>query len=60
MGLITYLESNLRKHYEMANQTGVINYEEIKSIQLEIDSHRQKIAAGIKVSTRIQDNLANE
>ena len=60
MGLINYLEINLRKQYEIANQTGVTNFEEIKSIKQDIDSYRQHIALGIKVRSRVQDSLANE
>ena len=59
-GLIRYFEARLRKLYENANETGVNNYSELKLIKAEIDSHRQKLAAGVKVRSRIQDTLANE
>ena len=59
-GLINYLEIQLRKEYEIANHTGVTNFDEIKSITAEINLHREKIAIGIKIRSRVQDCLANE
>ena len=59
-GLINYLESKLRKLYETANEDGTNNYIEMQSIKSEIDSHRKKLAIGVKVRSRIQDTLANE
>ena len=59
-GVINYLEILLRKQYEIANETGIINYNEIKSIKLEIDSHRQNKAVGVKVRSRLQDHLSSE
>ena len=41
IGLINFLEYKLRKQYELANQTGVTNYQEIKSIKSHIDSYRE-------------------
>ena len=46
--------------YEISNETGTINYSEIRSIKLEIDSYRQQLATGVKVRSRVQDTMANE
>ena len=59
-GLINYLETKLRKQYEIANVTGTSNYNEIQSIKSQIESYRQKLAIGVKVRSRIQDTMANE
>ena len=59
-GLINYLEINLRHQYEIANNTGINNFDEIKLIKAEIDLHREKIAVGVKIRSRVQDCLANE
>ena len=59
-GLINYLETELRKQYEISNETGTINYSEIRSIKSELDSYRQQLATGVKVRSRVQDTMANE
>ena len=59
-GLIEYCETKLRKLYESANETGIINCEELRSIKSEIDTHRQKLVMGVKVRCRIQDKISNE
>ena len=56
----SFSEFQLRKQYEISNQAGITNYNEIRSIKVEIDSHRHKIAIGVKVRSRVQDSLSEE
>ena len=46
----------LRREYEKANSSGVIKFDEIKSITAEIDSHREKNAIGLKIRNRVPDS----
>ena len=59
-GLVTYLEAQLRKQYEIVYKTGITNYNEIQSIKMEIESHRQEKVVGVEIRSRVQDSLSNE
>ena len=54
------MERKLRKEYEITNETGPSNYNKIQLIKPEMNSLTKKIAAGVKVKSRIQGTLANE
>ena len=56
-GLLKYLENNLRALYDNANDNNIIDFDMINSIRNKIDSHRDKEIEGIRIRSRIQDNI---
>lgn len=59
-GLLEYLEFKLRKQYEIANTSGVINNFSIKSLKTSIDSVRDDMVKGVKIRSRLQDAIHGE
>ena len=59
-GTLNYLELKLRRQYEIANISGVINKDTIDSLKNRIDCIRDDMAKGVKIRTRLQDAICGE
>lgn len=60
LGLLNYLENNLRELYDNANVNNIIDYDMIHDIKNKIDLYREKEVEGIKVRSRLKDNIHGE
>ena len=58
--MLNYLELKLRKQYEQANVSGIINKDTIDSLKNKIDKIRYDMAKGVKIRTRLQDAICGE
>ena len=59
-GQLKYLERNLRNLYEIANNDNIVDYEKIQQLRNEIDHHRNTLAKGLRIRSRIQDAIHGE
>ena len=59
-GLIQYLEHKLNRVYDKCNKTGILEYTEIQTLKKRIDELKNNILDGVKIRSRIQDQIEGE
>ena len=59
-GTLEFLEFKLNRIYDKLNKTGEINYSEVKGIKDRISAIKAEILEGVKIRSRIQEQLEGE
>ena len=59
-GLLEYLERKLNRLYDKLNKTGQMDYQEVKRLKDRISSIKTDILEGVKVRSRIQEQVEGE
>ena len=59
-GLLQYLEFKLNRLYEKLNRSGQMNYSEVKELKDRINSIKTEILEGVKIRSRIQEQVEGE
>ena len=59
-GILQYLEVKLNRLYDKLNKTGVMNYSEVKEIKDRINSIKNEILEGVKIRSRLQEQIEGE
>ena len=59
-GFLDYLEFKLRRQYEIANTSGIINNFTINSLKSRIETVRNDMVKGVKIRSRLQDAVQGE
>ena len=59
-GVLQYLEFKLNRIYDKLNKTGQMNYSEVKEIKDRINSIKNDILEGVKMRSRLQEQIEGE
>ena len=59
-GMLEYLEHKLNRLYDRLNKTGQMNYQEVKRLKDRINSIKTEILEGVKIRSRIQEQIEGE
>ena len=59
-GMLEYLELKLNRLYDRLNKTGQMDYKEVKRIKDRINSIKTEILEGVKIRSRIQEQIEGE
>ena len=59
-GLIQYLEYSLNRKYNELNISGTLQYSEVKLLKERIDELKNEILEGVKVRSRIEEQVEGE
>ena len=59
-GLLNYMESRLKKLYEKVNVSGKLDYKELTEVKDKINHIRNSILDGIKIRSRIEEQIEGE
>ena len=59
-GLLNYMESRLKRLYEKVNVSGKLDYKELTEVKDKINHIRNSIFDGIKIRSRIEEQIEGE
>ena len=59
-GLLKYMEFSLNRLYDKNNATGIINYDRVRNIKARITKIKAEILEGVKIRSRVDEQLKGE